>query len=370
MSHRDDDSHRMYREQSLPVTDTTRGVNEKLRSANRDLTAQIETLRRNGAELRNLVEGTEIGALFLDRDMRIRSYTQTVVAIFALGPADYGRPIGEIAHWLEKVDLVDLLADLGRALEQGMAVERSVRQRTGKHSYLMRILPYRTSEGAIEGVLITFVDVTAMAAVEEQQRLLVAELNHRVRNMLQVVIGLAHQTLRRSQSLLDFEPAFMGRMQALGRAYELLSHDGWSNVPMAQLLATQLDPFASEGNRYTGAGERVVIASAAALSLGLVLYELATNATKYGALSTAGGKIDVSWQLADGGSGSEEFVLLWQESGGPPVRPPGRSGFGTELVQRQLHYELNGTASMDFEPGGLRVTLAIPARHVVVESRS
>lgn len=367
MSHRDNDSHDPHREQLLPLVDVARGTDDKLRTANRELTAQIETLRRDGVELRDLVEGTEIGALFLDRALRVRSYTQTIIAIFALGQGDHGRPIGEVAHRLEEVDL---LFELGRALEQGIALERPVRQRTGKHSYLMRILPYRTSEGAIEGVLITFVDVTAMVAVEEQQRLLVAELNHRVRNMLQVVIGLAHQTLRRSQSLQDFEPAFMGRMQALGRAYELLSRDSWSNVPMAQLLATQLDPFAIEGRRYTGVGEQVVIASSAALSLGLILYELATNATKYGALSTAGGKVDVSWQLTDGGNDKEEFVLLWQESGGPPVLPPGRSGFGTELVQRQLHYELNGTASMDFEPDGLRVTLAIPAKHVVVESRS
>ncbi len=209
-----------------------------------------------------------------------------------------------------------------------------------------------------------------LMASEEQQRLLVAELNHRVRNMLQVVIGLAHQTLRRAQSLQDFEQSFMGRILALARAYELLSNERCNNVPMSQLLATQLGPFANEGRRYTGNGEHVVIASSAALSLGLVLYELATNATKYGALSTAEGRVDVSWRLATGEDGRDEFLLLWRESGGPPVHPPDRCGFGTELVQRQLHYELNGTASMDFEPDGLCVTLAIPAQYVVVEGRS
>lgn len=205
----------------------------------------------------------------------------------------------------------------------------------------------------------------ALVAAEKQQRLLVAELNHRVRNILQVVIGLAHQSLHRAQTLDDFEKSFMGRMQALARAYELLSRDGGRNVPIAQLLHTQLGPFATEGQRYSCEGEHIVLTSNGALSLGLVIYELATNATKYGALSAPAGKVAVSWKLASNGKGSSEFVFFWRESGGPAVQAPARQGFGSELVQRQLHYELNGKASMDFEPTGLKVTLAIPADNVV-----
>jgi len=338
-----------------------------LQAVNQELASRVDELHRSNADLRNLFESTQIATVFLDKHMLIRNYTPAVTAIFNLAPGDRGRPISDIAHQLEDVDV---LADVRQVLDQHKGLERPVRLRNGKIFHLMRVLPYCTSEGAVDGALITFVDVTAVVAAEEQQRVLVCELNHRVRNMLQVVIGLAHQTLHRSPSLEEFERSFMGRMQALGRAYELLSHDGWSSVPLAQLLATQLDPFATEERRYTSVGEPLVVTSTAALSLGLILYELATNATKYGALSSAGGKVDVSWNLADEGNGKREFVLVWQESGGPPVQAPGRSGFGTELVQRQLHYELNGTASMDFEPDGLRVTLAIPAKRVVVESRS
>ena len=198
-----------------------------------------------------------------------------------------------------------------------------------------------------------------------QERVLIAELNHRVRNMLQVVVGLARQTLHRSESLDQFEKAFFGRMQALARAYELLSRDGWHKVPISDLLDTQLSPFLAEGGRSTSEGERVSLTPNAALSLGLVLYEFATNSTKYGALSVPTGHVHVSWRIDLGSDGEQELVLCWRESGGPAVKSPTRRGFGSELVQRQLKYELNGTATMDFAASGLIITLTIPAREAV-----
>jgi two-component system CheB/CheR fusion protein len=207
-------------------------------------------------------------------------------------------------------------------------------------------------------------------AAEEQQRLLVAELNHRVRNMLQVVIGLSSQTLRRSSNLEEYEGSFMGRMQALARAYELLSRDGWHSVPIAELLRSQLAPFTGgEGRRYTAQGDDVVLVASAALSIGLVVYELATNATKYGALSVPGGHVDISWQFIGSNGGKPHLVLQWNEHGGPPVKQPTRHGFGSELVQRQLRYELNGQASLDYAESGLRVTMTIPASDAIQLAR-
>src|SRR5262245_58584720 len=104
----------------------------------------------------------------------------------------------------------------------------------------MRILPYRTADDEIDGALITFVNVTAVVVAEEQQRLLVAELNHRVRNMLQVVQSMSKQTVQRSSDLEGFERAFLGRLQALSRAYQLFSRDGWHRVALNELVKTQL----------------------------------------------------------------------------------------------------------------------------------
>lgn len=310
-------------------------------------------------DMLNLFESTQIASVFLDGSMRLRTFTPAAAEILDLSEQDYGRPIVEICHSLEDADVV---TGIENVVNRGRPIESTVWLPTRSAFYLMRITPYRTADARIDGCVITFIDVTVVVQARNQERLLVAELNHRVRNMLQVVVGLANQTLHRSHDLKQFEESFFGRMQALARAYDLLSRDGWHHVPVHELLETQLSPFMTEGSRYSGEGDEVVLASNAALSLGLILYELATNATKYGALSVPAGHVRVEWRNAVRADGENEFILRWQESGGPAVKPPTRHGFGSELVKRQLKYELNGTATMDFAADGLTVTLVIPAQ--------
>jgi two-component system, chemotaxis family, CheB/CheR fusion protein len=336
--------------------------NEKLHAVNNELAAKVEESNRANADLRNLLDSAQIATVFLDRDLVLRSYTPAVTSIFKLDPGDRGRPVTDIAHQLADVDLA---GDVRSVLNEHKVVERTVRLRNSKVVHLMRILPYHVADEQIDGALITFFNVSEMVAAEEHQRTLVGELNHRVRNMLQVVIGLANQTLHRCESLKQFEAAFIGRMQALARAYDLVSREGWHKVQIAQLLRVQLGAFASEGGRYTAQGESILLTANAALALGLVLYELATNATKYGALSVATGHIDVSWQLRDR-EDKQVLHFRWRERGGPKVTPPAHHGFGSELVQRQLRYELNGRAAMEFTEEGLEVTVEIPAAGAVV----
>ena len=175
----------------------------------------------------------------------------------------------------------------------------------GDTYYLMRILPYRTVDDAIDGVLITFVNVSEVIAAEEQQRMLVAELNHRVRNMLQVVIGLANQTLHRSANLAEFDKAFMGRMQALARAYELLSRDSWRRVSDERSDRESACGVRERRQRCSMQGDAIELNSNAALALGLVVYELATNAVEYGSLSAPSGRVDVSWKMQKDGRESQ-----------------------------------------------------------------
>jgi two-component system CheB/CheR fusion protein len=333
-------------------------VNEELHTVNAELTDRVEDLHRANSDMHNLLESTQIGTVFLDRNMIIRSYTPSVTGIFNLIKSDRGRPITDVSHNLEQLDL---RTDILHVLDTSEPLERTVTLRNKHTHYLMRVLPYRTADAHVDGAWITLVDVTAMTAAEEKQRLLVAELNHRVRNMLQVVMGLASQSIHKSQDLEQFGKAFFGRMQALARAYELLSRDGWHKVPVADLLQSQLSAFATESSRYSISGENLVLTSNAALALGLVLYELSTNATKYGALSVPSGHVAVSWSIENLANERTNFIMSWRESGGPAVKHPTRQGFGTELVQRQLKYELNGTAVLDYLEDGLVVTLSIPA---------
>jgi two-component system CheB/CheR fusion protein len=338
-------------------------LNEELNTVNHELASKVEELHQSNADLRNLFESTQIATVFLDRFMVIRSFTPAVRTIFNLISADRGRPITDIAHQL---DGVDLRADVRRVLDTREPFERPVRQRDGRLFHLMRILPYRTTEDEVDGVLITFVNVTEVIAAEEQQRVLVAELNHRVRNMLQVVIGLCNQTLHRSADLKEFETAFLGRVQALGRAYELLSRDGWRRISFGELVASQLSAFATEDGRYTASGPELEIKASTALALGLTLYELATNATKYGALSVNKGHVSITWNIEDAGKDAARLVMRWVERGGPEVKEPVRSGFGAELLKRQLRHELSGEATIVYNKQGLEMTLTAPARDIIV----
>jgi len=353
-------------EQGMETLSDRPPENESRLIAQRESAAPVDEQPPFAPVLHRLYESAQIAAVLLDRSMRIRAYTPHATAIFDLTRSEEGRPIGEIAHRLEDIDLC---TEIRRTLGGRRAFERPVRLRDGNVVYLMRIVPCRSESGE-DCVSVTFVNVTSVVAVEEQQRILVAELNHRVRNMLQVVIGLANQTVHRSENLQQFSKAFFGRMEALGRAYELLSRDGWHKVPIGELVRTQVAPFASEGSRYTSRGEPCVLTANAALSLGMVMYELATNSTKYGALSVPTGRVEIEWQLTGAEGERQEFIFRWKESGGPVVKPPTRQGFGSELMQRQLKYELNGRAEMIFNEDGLAVTLAVPAEEALEISES
>lgn len=345
-------------EELLTSKEELQATNEELHAVNCELANKIEALHRANEELRTLCESGQVGTVLLDRCMIIRNYTPSVATIFNLAPTDKGRPLTDFAH---QIDSVDLHADIQRVLQQGAPLERAVRLRERKVFHLMRIMPYRDATDAIDGVSVTFVNVTHVVESEEQQRLLVAELNHRVRNMLQVVVSFANQTLQRSDDLRMFERSFMGRVQALSRAYQLLSHDGQHNVSIKEMLRAQLEPFASQ-RRYSAVGENFILRAEAAVPLGLIVYELGTNAVKYGALAVAEGYIDVSWALSD----SEGLIFNWTERNGPVVKEPTHRGFGSELVHHQLRYELNGSAVMEFAEGGLRVRIALPAHHLVL----
>ncbi len=331
-------------------------VNEELRTSNLELTSKIEELDRANADMRNLFESTEIATLFLDRHLVIRSFTPAVTGIFDLVATDRGRSLTTFASHLDKVNLWQ---DAQRVMNGRSPVERRVTAHDGIAHYLMRILPYTTAEGTVDGVVVTFFDVTKVVEGEVLATL-VKELNHRVRNVLQVVSAIAKHTLRRATSLEDFGKTFGGRIQALAAAHELVSRGGWHDVPLLDLIEKELLPYATRPGRLVTQGAPVWLKPKAALSLGMILHEMATNAAKHGALSAEGGSVSVTWGKEDI-NGAAHLVLRWLESGGPNVTlNPERRGFGSELIERQLRHDLKGKLEVDFNEAGLRAIIALP----------
>jgi two-component system CheB/CheR fusion protein len=178
------------------------------------------------------------------------------------------------------------------------------------------------------------------------------ELRHRVKNMLAVVRSLSSQTLRHAGSLESFDEAFQGRLAGLAGAHDLLVESDWQGAGLRALVLAQLSPWLQHTERLHLAGDEVTLPSNASLTVGMTLHELATNAAKYGALSTPQGEIAVSWRRKDDASG-RQLVLVWQERGGPEVEPPARRSFGTELIENGVAYELGGTAVLEFARAGV-----------------
>ncbi len=234
-------------------------------------------------------------------------------------------------------------------------------ERLAKHAFLLSAGPLVDDARASVGSIVTLTDITQRKRAEEQQTMMVAELNHRVKNILAIVQSVAAQTMRTTGSMQDFTDAFAGRLKALAIAHDILTQTRWIGIGLNELLVAVLAPYRSADDaRVTIAGPAVLLTAGSVVPLSMVLHELTTNAVKYGALSGRRGGIDITWRLSGGLNPAVE--LIWQERGGPKVARGKSSGFGTRLIDRVVRHDLDGKTKIDFDPAGVRVTMTFPVR--------
>ena len=224
------------------------------------------------------------------------------------------------------------------------------------------ITPVLDGQGRVAHWVSAQRDVTERKRAAARQRLLLAELNHRVKNTLAAVQSVAAQTARQADSPDGFRAAFQSRLLALARSHDVLTEGNWEGAPLRGILERALVAFGGPGARVSLSGPPVRLAPAAVVTLNLAFHELATNAAKHGALSAPGGRIEVGWALEAGeGSGGPALAILWRESGGPSVRPPERRGFGSRLIERGLPREFGAEVALDFAPAGVECRIRLPA---------
>jgi len=213
----------------------------------------------------------------------------------------------------------------------------------------------RNLEGEITGVFVQGMDRTDAVKTLQHQRLLLDELNHRVKNTLATVQSIAAQTLRAAPDLATARKDFEGRIVALSKAHNLLSQTAWDSTTMSALICHELGHY--DRARIASEGPQVTLNPKASIAVAMVLHELSTNAAKYGALSGETGRLDLAWRVDEG---SGELKIDWHETGGPPVAAPSRTGFGSRMMNLVMRGELNGAVDARYEPQGFTCALKIP----------
>ncbi|MFL9876576.1 CheR family methyltransferase [Paraburkholderia megapolitana] len=328
-------------------------LNEELHTVNTELTGKVEALDRANNDLQNLFDSTAVATVFLDRNLVIRTFTPAMSEVFNIRPADRGRPITDLASPLR---LVDFDRDIARVVEETEVIERRVDTEDRRGHYLVRLAPYRNSDRKTDGIVVTFVNVTGLTQAEVRQRVLIAELQHRTRNLLAVVDAIAAQTLPEGLQ----REAFTARLAALGRLQGLLGKTTGDHVDLGDIVRIELETIAgADARKVTIEGPEVPLPLEYIQMVALVVHELATNAVKYGALGCDDGRLDVHWSLER----EDEVTLLvieWKESG---LRAPPKSshrGYGRQLVEQALAFSLKAKTELWFEPDGVRCHIEIP----------
>jgi len=219
-------------------------------------------------------------------------------------------------------------------------------------------------DGQVTGGLFVAHDITERRHAEEQIRLLLHEVNHRSKNMLSLVLSIARQTAATGSA--DFVERFTERIRALAAGQDLLVKSEWTGVGIEELLRSQLAHFAELfGRRIKMQGPPLTLSASASQSIGMAVHELATNAGKYGALSTCHGRIDISWSIARNEEGEDQFVMSWIECGGPPVTPPASSGFGSLVIRTMIKSSLGARVTLSYPAAGLIWQIRCPLARVL-----
>ena len=272
-----------------------------------------------------------------------------------------GRPFWECYWWAHDEALQEQLRDAVRRAAAGEVVRYDAYIRIAGEGRLwidFQLVPVRDERGNVVELIPSGVDISERKQAEAHRELLLNELSHRVKNTLASIQSMAGQTLRGAESPDEFRHTFSARLRAIAASHDLLVEANHESVRLMDLIRQQVAPFAADDERLVLSGKDLTLRGDLAHSLGLILHELATNAAKYGAFSTRGGRVSIEWTVEDG----ERRVLrfAWTERGGPSVQPPSRRGFGTRLIEHTMGADAAGGAAFDFAPEGLGVRMTVP----------
>ncbi len=325
--------------------------------------AAEDALRARERELARVQKIGKVGGLEVDlRDSFTNKRSPEYLVLHGLPPEAASESHEE---WVRRIHPVDraLTESHFREVVAGTALDyhaeyRIIRPSDGEIRWISALAEIeRDASGKAVKLVGAHIDITERKEAEAQQRLLLQELAHRVKNSLAMIQAIASQTFRNAVSLEAANETFSARLAALARAHDLLVEGNWTRATLQDVVKSVVG-IQGEPGRFSVSGPKVAVGPKPALALALILHELGTNAVKYGALSNQDGRVDITWRL-DEIEGEMHFRLRWQETGGPPVEPPARRGFGSRLIERTFPSPL-ARAQNSFAPAGVIFTLDAP----------
>lgn len=346
----------------VTFVDVTRitAAETRINELSRDLRDRLENLQ-------GLLDLVPVGILISEPGQAPRVQANRYCARLA-GEETAGRGLRALASPLrlfaDGVEIAESTQPLQRVAASGEAIADFECQLRGTDGHLIEVMiaaaPLFDDAGQVRGAIAAMVDISQRHQAELHQRALLHELQHRVKNTMATVVSLARRMLQDSRSLEDFAEPFLGRMRAMAAMHAVLSEHHWQGATLHDLITAAVTCQASGGGAQLRlAGPDILLPANMVGTLGMAIYELATNAAKYGALSNTAGRVDVAWRV-DRKDGRDVVQLDWVESGGPHVESPATGGFGSGFLKRSVEYELEGLARLDYPPEGVRCTLSFP----------
>jgi PAS domain S-box-containing protein len=328
--------------------------------------AEVESFRKDLGPFVVAAETTRMAMVFTDATEPDNPIIFANDSFLSLTGYDREEVLGKsfnflMAHGADAEALTRIKAEFEGSSSSGTEV--LYRRKDGSEFWsAVFISPVRDAGGDIIQYFASFADLTKHKDDEVRSRMLIDELNHRVKNTLSTVQSIIWQTLRTTTNPKTIRQSIESRLFALSRSHDLLTREKWESAGLLDIAHDALEPFGVSGGRADRiliAGENIRFPPKAALALSIAFNELATNAVKYGALSNAVGSILIGWTMQAAPAG-KRLLLNWTEKGGPQVTPPAHRGFGSRVLERGLAHELEGAVHLDYRPEGLVCTMEIP----------
>jgi PAS domain S-box-containing protein len=318
-------------------------------------------LSASEARLRATQDTAPVGITEVDRDGRFVAVNEARCQLTGHTREELiGRHFSHVTHASSLSRDLELFARQVAGVLDTYTTESRFTRKDGSSGWVrVSSTAVRDASGAFLYAVRVIEDITERRQAERRQKLLIDELNHRVKNTLATVQSLAWQSARQGVPPQLAQERFQARLLALSRTHNLLNESSWEGASLRAILSTELEPYATEPSRIRLAGPEVHLPATPAVVLGMAFHELTTNAVKYGALFSATGRVEVDWTLDGEGDGTE-LTIDWCEKDGPKIEAEPVLGFGSRLLQRTITRELAGSLDFRFAPGGVCCKIVIP----------